>query len=128
LPVCWRYQPLLLAAVQETVPTLGRMLALAGGDEELARLVVPLLQDTLASQTAGADAEVMPGPGAAPARAASAPSCAALLNACRRLLVAAAVPMLRCCVAPAPAGVCCGRAQPGQHGGVLRAARQPLGV
>jgi hypothetical protein len=40
------------------VPTLGRMLALAGGDEALARLVVPLLRDVLASQTSGADAEV----------------------------------------------------------------------
>ncbi|KAL4857248.1 Phosphatidylinositol 4-kinase alpha 1 [Chlorella vulgaris] len=41
----------------EAVPTLGRMLALAGGDEGLARLVVPLLRDVLASQTSGAEAE-----------------------------------------------------------------------
>ena len=37
---------------------LGRMIALAGGDEGLARIVMPLLSDTLASQTSGADAEV----------------------------------------------------------------------
>lgn len=37
---------------------LGRMIALAGGDEELARIVMPLLSDALASQTSGADAEV----------------------------------------------------------------------
>jgi hypothetical protein len=40
------------------VPLLGRMMALTCGDEELARLVVPLLRDTLASQTTGAEAEV----------------------------------------------------------------------
>jgi hypothetical protein len=34
------------------------MMALTCGDEELARLVVPLLRDTLASQTTGAEAEV----------------------------------------------------------------------
>ncbi|KAL4452207.1 hypothetical protein ABPG75_007869 [Micractinium tetrahymenae] len=41
----------------EALPVLGRMLALSGGDEELARLVLPLLRDTLASQTTGAEAE-----------------------------------------------------------------------
>ena len=43
---------------QESVPTLGRMIALAGGDEGLARILMPLLSDALASQTSGADAEV----------------------------------------------------------------------
>lgn len=47
--------------VQEALPVLGRMLALTGGDEELARLVLPLLRDTLASQTTGAEAEVRGG-------------------------------------------------------------------
>lgn len=37
---------------------LGRMIALTGGDEGLARIVMPLMSDTLASQTSGADAEV----------------------------------------------------------------------
>jgi hypothetical protein len=54
-----------LLHLQEAVPTLARMLALVGGDDELARLVVPLLKDALASQTAGAKAEV--GGGSAPA-------------------------------------------------------------
>jgi hypothetical protein len=54
-----------LLHLQEAVPTLARMLALVGGDDELARLVVPLLKDALASQTAGAEAEV--GGGSSPA-------------------------------------------------------------
>lgn len=40
------------------MPVLGRMLALSGGDEDLARIVMPLLGDALASQTSGAEAEV----------------------------------------------------------------------
>lgn len=44
--------------LQDALPVMGRMLALAGGDEELAHLVLPLIRDTLASQTSGADAEV----------------------------------------------------------------------
>ncbi len=55
LPICGPFR------LQEALPVLGRMLALTDGDEELARLVLPLLRDTLASQTTGADAEVREG-------------------------------------------------------------------
>ena len=37
---------------------LARLVALKDGDERLCRLLLPLLMDALASQTAGADAEV----------------------------------------------------------------------
>ena len=55
--------------LQEAVPVLGRMLALTGGDDDLARMVVPLIRDTLASQTSGAEAEVHAGVAAAAALA-----------------------------------------------------------
>lgn len=37
---------------------LGRLLAMVGAEEELCRLVLPLLTDTLAAQVADANAEV----------------------------------------------------------------------
>ena len=45
------------ALPQEAVAVLGRMMALTGCDDDLGRLVVPLLRDTLASQTSGAGTE-----------------------------------------------------------------------
>lgn len=54
------FVPLAGAALERptAVPVLGRMIALSGADEDLARIVMPLLSDALASQTSGADAEV----------------------------------------------------------------------
>ena len=80
LAACWQnhpssvrpiFVPLASAALErpEAVPVLGRMIALAGADEDLARIVMPLRSDALASQTSGADAEVRWAAGAGAARA-----------------------------------------------------------